>query len=201
MRWFPSFFLALFVLVVPARAESFDYASMARNLGVSELRAGVYWHDLELRYGYPFALDYSTLDLTKWQNLNAEVLFDLPDIDLLRWLGSPRAGLGGSLNFAGKESYARLAAVWHVPVFDTGIFVEPMIGGAVHNGYLQNAPAGQRNLGCRFLYYYGANVGYNVSDSMTAMISVEHASHWAHCDPTTNDGINRIGFRLGWKMQ
>ncbi|UJQ93653.1 acyloxyacyl hydrolase [Mariluticola halotolerans] len=200
MRWRNWLVAVLGLCAAPAQAAGFDVKEMARNLGVSEVRAGLFLHDVELKYGFPFALDYSTVNLANWQNLNTEVLFALPDADILHWLGSPRLGLSTSLNFAGKESYARLAAVWHVPVFETGIFVEPMLGGAIHNGYLENAPAGQRNLGCRFLYFYGANVGYEITDTMSAMVTVEHASHWAQCEPTANDGINRLGVRVGWKL-
>jgi lipid A 3-O-deacylase len=200
MRWLWFCGVLAVLWAAPARAGGFDVEEMARELGISELRAGLYLHDVELKVAFPFAVDPSTIDLGKWQNLSLEALFDLPDADLVRWIGSPRIGLGTALNFAGKESYARLAAVWHVPIFETGLFVEPMIGGAVHNGYLANAPEGQRNLGCRFLYFYGANVGYDISPKMTAMVSFEHASHWAQCSPTENDGINRLGFRLGWKI-
>jgi hypothetical protein len=198
-----NFFLVLVLALLasgPARADETDWQAMARSYGISELRAGVMLHDLELEFGVPFAIETDSLDLSKWQNLNAEVLFALPDVDMIRFLGSPRVGLGGTLNFVGKESYAQLSAVWHVPVFDTGIFIEPMLGGMAHTGYLHNAPPGQRNLGCRFLYYYGANIGYELSQSVNAMLTFEHGSHWGQCDPTANDGINRLGVRVGWKL-
>ncbi len=174
---------------------------MARQFGVSELRAGVMLDDLELQFGFPFAVRTDSVDFGKWQNLNAEILFDLPDNTFTRLAGSPRISLGGTLNFTGKESYARLASVWHVPIFETGVFVEPMIGGMVHNGNLHNAPPGGRNLGCRFLYFYGGNVGYDISKTTTIMATFEHGSHWGQCDPKANDGINRLGVRVGWKMQ
>lgn len=191
----------LALMAAPAQAEDFDLGEMARNLGVSELRAGFFFHGVELRYGYPFALDYSTLDPSKWQNLTGEVVFDVPGSEIFPRIGKFRLGVSGSLNFAGQDSYARLSPIYQVPVFDTGLFVEAMAGGVVHNGYLDNAPSGRRELGCRFLYFYGANVGYDVSDTMSAMVTVEHASHWATCSPTENDGINRIGLRLGWKLK
>ncbi len=188
------------VLAVPVRAEGFDAAEMARGLGISELRAGIMVHDIETSPFRPLFVHFESVDLSKWQNLNVELLFDLPESDAMYWLGSPRLGLAGSLNFVGKESYARLAAVWHVPVFETGIFVEPMLGGTVHNGYLDNAPADRRNLGCRFLFQYGMNLGYEVTDKLSAMFTVEHSSHLWLCGEQTNDGVNRAGFRLGWKL-
>ena len=189
------------ILLCPANAiAGFDTASMARNLGISELRAGVMLHDVETSPLKPLFVHTESLDFSKWQNLNAEVLFDLPDNDMMRFLGSPRLGLAANLNFVGKESYARLSAVWHIPVFETGIFIEPMLGGTVHNGYLRNAPAGHRNLGCRFLFQYGVNVGYEFTESFSAMVSVEHSSHLWMCGVQTNDGVNRAGIRFGWKL-
>lgn len=201
MRWRVLMLVLPLLLAVPAKADGFDYREMARNLGISEFRAGVMLHGVELQAGIPLAVRPDTIDVSNWQNLNAEVLFDLPDNALTRLAGSPRLGLGATLNFVGKDSYVRLASVWHVPVFDTGLFFEPMLGGMVHNGYLSDAPAGRRNLGCRALYFYGANFGYNVSDAVTAMVTMEHGSHYAQCGATTNDGINRIGLRLGWKLK
>jgi len=193
--------MALFGLPVgAAQAEGFDAAEMARGLGISELRAGIMLHDIETSPFRPLFVEFESVDLGKWQNLNVELLFDLPQSDALYWVGSPRLGLAGSLNFVGKESYARLSAVWHVPVFETGIFVEPMLGGTVHNGYLDNAPADRRNLGCRFLFQYGMNLGYEVTEKLSAMFTVEHSSHLWLCGEQTNDGVNRAGFRLGWKL-
>lgn len=192
--------LLMSFLAAPVRAENFDLAELARSLGVSELRAGIMLHDVETSPFRPLFAEPDSLDFSKWQNLNVEALFDLPDADLVRWLGSPRIGLGGSLNFVGKESYVRLSAVWHVPVFETGIFVEPMLGGTLHNGYHSNAPNGHRNLGCPFLFQYGVNVGYDFSDRLSAMVTVEHSSHLWLCGVQTNDGVNRAGLRLGWKL-
>lgn len=201
MRWFGAFLgFVLCLNSIQASAQEVDFADLARSVGISEVRAGLFFHDVELSGGVPFALKYEDIDLGKWQNFSAEVIFDLPDADMVRWLGSPRIGLSTMLNFSGKESYARLAALWQVPIFETGIFVEPMLGGVIHNGYLANAPVGQRDLGCRFLYFYGANIGYEINEKLSAMVSVEHASHWAHCSPTENDGINRLGLKLGWKF-
>lgn len=200
MRWL-SLVLALVTLwAVPVRAEDFDYQKMARDLGVSEVRAGIFLHDIELNGGTPLSFTEDSIDFGKWQNLSVDVLFKLPDATMIKWLGAPRIMVGGTLNFVGKESYARLAAIWHIPVFETGIFVEPMMGGGVHSGYLTNAPAGQRDMGCRFLYFYGANAGYEISEQMSVMISAEHMSHWGQCSRVENDGVNRLGLKLGWKI-
>ncbi|MBU1175620.1 MAG: acyloxyacyl hydrolase [Alphaproteobacteria bacterium] len=184
----------------PAAAQNAEWEDWARQYGVSELRAGLFLDDLEQAYPFPFLVLPETIDLGKWQNLTGEVLFSLPDVDMVRWLGSPRIGLGGSLNFTGKISYARLAAVWHIPIFETGIFIEPMVGGMVHNGYLTNAPPGKRNMGCTAIYFYGGNIGYDINDKLNIMATFEHGSHYGQCGTTTNDGVNRMGLRVGWKL-
>ena len=191
--------LVLLVLVsglAPANAD--ELSDMARQLGVSELRAGVMLHDFETWQA--IVPRNETIDYSNWQNLNLEVLFNPPDADIVRWLGSPRIALTTDLNFAGKDSTASLSAVWHLPVFDSPLFVEPVLGGTIHNGYLRNAPIGRRNLGCRALFHLGFNVGAEITDKMTAMFSLEHSSHFWLCGSSTNDGINRMGFRVGWKL-
>lgn len=186
---------ALFA-AAPAGAGELD--DMARQLGISELRAGVMLHDFETWQMIVPRPD--TIDVGKFQNLNLEVLFNPPDADIVRWLGSPRIALTTNLNFVGKDSTASLSAVWHIPVGDTPLFFEPVFGGTVHNGYLKNAPEGRRNLGCRALFHLGFNVGADISDTMTAMVSLEHSSHLWMCGADTNDGINRLGLRVGWKL-
>jgi len=39
-----------------------------------------------------------------------------------------------------------------------------------------------------------------MSDWVDVMATFEHGSHWGQCDPKANDGINRLGLRLGWKL-
>ncbi len=190
--------IGLSVATAPATAD--ELLDMARQFGVSELRAGVMLHDVETSWTNPILANIDSLDPNKFQNLNLEILFRPPDLEWVRWLGSPRIGLEASLNFTGKESYARLSSVWHIPIFDTPFFYEPMLGGTVHNGILSNAPAGRRNLGCRFLFQYGFNFGANVSDTTTVMLTVEHSSHLWLCGVNTNDGINRAGIRVGFKL-
>lgn len=183
-----------------AGATADELADMARQFGVSELRAGVMLHDVETSYMNPLLALPESIDFSKWQNLNLEILFRPPDAEWVHWLGSPRIGLEASLNFAGKESYARLASVWHIPIFDTPFFYEPMLGATVHDGILRDAPADRRNLGCRFLFQYGFNLGANLSESATVMMTVEHSSHFWLCGADTNDGINRAGIRMGFKL-
>ncbi len=177
-----------------------ELVDMARQLGVSELRAGVMLHDVETSYMNPLLALPESIDPNKWQNLSLEILFRPPDSDWMRWIGSPRIGLETSLNFVGKESYARLSSVWHLPILDTPFFYEPMLGATVHDGILRNAPPGRRNLGCRFLFQYGFNLGVDLSDTTTLMMTVEHSSHLWLCGADVNDGINRAGIRMGFKL-
>lgn len=171
---------------------------MARQYGVSELRAGAMLHDFET--WTMLVPEPPTIDYGKWQNLNFEVLFNPPDSVVTDWLGKPRIAFTTNLNYVGKESTASLSAVWHIPIFDSPVFFEPVLGGTIHNGHLRDAPAGRRNLGSRYLFHLGFNIGIDVSDTMTAMFSLEHSSHLWLAGASTNDGLNRMGFRLGWKL-
>ena len=189
--------LALGLSVSPVLAGEAEWETSARAVGISELRAGVMLHGVETTAAV--LPNINSIDPNKWQNVNFEVLFRPPDVEFVRWLGSPRISLSTTLNFAGRDSYASLASVWHIPILDTPFFFEPNIGVTVHNGYLHNPPPGRRQLGCPALLNLGYNIGVNVSDRITGVLTVEHSSSVWMCGPD-NDGVNRVGIRVGYKL-
>ncbi len=153
---------------------------------VDEVRAGINAHRA------------SADSFTDVSDLSLDVLFPSPDLDLFEWLGSPRPELGATLNFAGEESLVRAALVWQFGLFETPFYVEGALGGAVHNGYLNDAPEGSPNLGCRANFYERIGVGMHVGDNATATLTYEHMSNANLCP--NNGGISNLGLRLGWKF-
>ena len=190
--------LPLAFAAVPARAED-GLVDMARQLGISELRAGIMLDDVET--SLMVVPHDDSIDLSQVAEPQSRSSVPLRPTSI-SCAGSARRALalGASLNFTGKESYATLSSVWHVPVFDTPVFFEPKLGVMVHNGYLSGAPPGRRNLGCPALFHIGFNLGVDVSDTVTAMLSVDHGSHLWLCGEYLNDGVNRVGLRMGMKF-
>lgn len=124
------------------------------------------------------------------------------------WL-IPRAQVGGNLNVAGRTSFAYLDAVWTMPI-GSRLFVEPFLGGAVHDGGLLGT-AQLADLGCRELFHAGASVGVRLSARWRLMGTFEHLSNGERVFDTNcgtnrpglgtgggNQGLNNYGLRFGY---
>lgn len=166
---------------------------MAQDFGLSEIRGGFHAHSIDEPgpNGEP-------LNLTNWEDVTFEALFRSPDIDVFRWIGSPKPNLGATVSLVGKESMVHLGLTWQVPLFDTSFFVEGTLGGAVHNGALTGATYPQRDLGCSLLFYQSAGIGMQVTDNMNVMIAWEHASSANICAP--NRGLTDVGIKVGYSF-
>lgn len=173
-------------------------APMAHSsgFGLSEVRAGIFAHSVYS--GFFPVMPARWLGFTRIEDVNVELLFDLPDADFMHWIGSPRLNLGGTVNFAGRESMAHLALTWTVPVFDTPFFVEGTFGGAVNNSMLAASVAPARNMGCNIGFYESASIGVNVSEQASVMLTYEHSSNLDLCAP--NAGLSNLGVRFGMKL-
>ncbi len=168
-------------------------AASAQDFGVAEIRGGFLAHSVDEK-----GPGGELLNFTRWEDISVELLFQSPDADLFRWIGSPKPNLGATVNFGGRESMIHLGLTWQVPVFDTPVFIEGTFGGALHNGALTNANAPARDLGCSLLFYESAGIGMNVSDNATVMLAWEHASSANICAP--NRGLTNIGVKVGYKF-
>jgi lipid A 3-O-deacylase len=156
-----------------------------------EIRGGIFAHSADQG---PYGVEF-----TRIEDFNAELLFQSPDLDLFRWLGSPRPMIGATLNFGGRESMAYAGLAWKANLFDSPFFVEGTFGGAVHNGALRNPPEGMRDLGCPVLFHESVSLGYDLSKQASIMMTAEHASHANLCAPE-NRGLTNIGIRLGFRF-
>lgn len=184
--------LMAIVLLVAGGAQALSQ-DLAQNFGVSELRAGFHAHSID-----ELGPSGEILNLTNWEDVTFEVLFRSPDVDAFRWIGSPKPNFGATISLAGKESMVHLGLTWQVPLFDTAIFFEGTLGGALHNGALTGAAKPLRNLGCSLLFYQSAGIGVQVSDNMNVMLAWEHASSANVCAP--NRGLTDVGIKVGYRF-
>ncbi len=188
---FRSFLVGLVLLAVPgAVAQDAPLAGV-----IDEVRVGIHAHEAHHALFPVFVTEY---DLSRIEDVSFDVLFTSPDIDVFRWIGTPRPEIGTTLNFGGKESTAHAALTWQLPVFDTPLFLEGTFGAAIHNGYLDAAPPGRRNLGCRVNFYERFGIGANISDNATVLATYEHMSNADLCD--ANEGYSNFGVRVGFKF-
>ena len=178
--------LAAFLLVsAPAFAQDF---------GISEIRGGIFAHSVDEPGTF---LDM--MNAERVQNLNVELLFDTPGLTEWLTLGQLRPHIGATLNTAGLESMVYAGVSWTVPIFDSPVFVEAALGGAVHNGKnLGPTPMPARNLGCTLLFREAASIGVQLTENASIMATIEHASNANFC--LDNRGLTNMGIRVGWKF-
>jgi len=162
---------------------------------VDELRIGLHAHDVH-HAALPFSVNQWRLN--QIEDISFDLLFTSPDLDVFRWMGSPRPEVGATLNLGGKDSMAHLGLTWQLPIFETPVYLEGTFGAAIHDGALTGAAPGRKNFGCQVNFYERFGVGMHVSDNVTATLTYEHTSNNGWCQ--ANDGLSNFGLRLGWKF-
>jgi hypothetical protein len=178
--------LILAVAVAPASAQDF------------EARVGADISHIELDNFY--TPQVGTISLANLDSLSLDLIWTPPDNQILFWLGSPRLELGGLISLSGHESQVHIGPNWHVPVFETPLFLEFGLGVAAHNGYASDPPPGFRALGCNVAFHYSYGVGAELNDDWTVIAKFQHISHGGLCGPVANQGINNIGIELGYRF-
>lgn len=185
---------AMLALAAPVAAQSlYDPSPMAEV--ISELRIGLNAHDVD-HAALPFRIN--EWKLNQIEDVSFDLLFHSPDLDVFRWVGSPRPEVGATINFDGQDSLAHLALTWQLPLFETPLYLEGSFGAAVHNGALTGAAPGRKNFGCQVNFYERFGIGAHVGDNVTATLTYEHTSNNDWCQ--ANDGLSNFGLRVGWKF-
>lgn len=177
--------VGLVALASPAAAQDF---------ALSEVRGGVFAHSVD----EPGAF-FGVFDTSRIQDVNVEMLFDVPSFTQWVSWGEVRPHLGATVSFGGLESMVYGGVSWTVPVFDSPVFLEASFGGAVHNGSVNGGavyPA--RELGCSVMFRESASLGVMVTETASVMATIEHASNANLC--AGNRGLTNMGIRFGWKF-
>jgi len=175
--------VAMFAFM-PAHAESF----------ISEIRGGV------VAQGW----GGQGVDKEQGAALNGEAVFVSPEF--LSFILAPRPVIGATVAFdsdATSQIYAGLD--WRFDLSER-FFVTGGVGGALHNGetdpFDPAIDTGRQNhtvfLGCRALFRLSADVGFRVTDRLSASAYWAHLSNAGLCTP--NEGLDNLGLRLGWRF-
>lgn len=189
-----AFAAALLAVAAPARAADLPVAAeppappptMATAPSfISEIRAGVFAHD-------PGSPESGSVDI------NGEILFAKPWVvaDPVWNMFIPRIHLGGTLNTAGKTSFAYTGLTWTFDVWK-GIFVEGTFGAAINNGATgYYVPVDRSAVGCNWSFRESGSVGYRFTPNWSVMATIEHMSNAGLCDE--NRGVTNFGVRVGY---
>ncbi len=160
---------------------------------VEELRAGVYAQSC---CGFGSSKEDGVA-------INGEAVFSSPRF--LSILAKPRPVIGATLapgDSATDQFYAGLE--WKVDI--SRWFVAAGVGGAIHNGetdrYDPVADAARVDetvfFGCRALFRIAGDVGYRVTDRLSASFHWNHISNAGLC--SENEGLDQMGLRLGLSL-
>jgi lipid A 3-O-deacylase len=159
---------------------------------VDEIKAGALAHDVG------FLGD----SIEHGPDVNIEMLFTSPD--LLAVLGSPRPHIGADINTTGDTSDVYIGLTWGITLIQNlfkpgdGIFINGSLGGAYQDGYIDNAPVGRKRLGSPVLFRESAELGYQVTPTISVSAILDHISN-ANLGQH-NAGITSAGARLGFKF-
>lgn len=133
--------------------------------------------------------------------INAELVFgrlaDLKSFGVLR----PNLGLTVATgDYGTSQIYGGL--LWDVD-FSRHVFLSAGLGVAIHDGETSFNPPdpliNERSyLGCRALIHISADVGYRLTERVSAMIHVDHMSNAGIC--SENEGLDNTGLRLGYRF-
>ncbi len=135
---------------------------------------------------------------------NGEAVFSSPRF--LSVLGAPRPVVGATIasdSDATSQAYAGLD--WKIDLASRW-FVSVGGGLAVHNGetdrYDPVADAGRASntvfYGCRVLFRVAGDVGYRLTDRLSASFHWNHISNAELC--SNNEGLDQMGLRLGLSL-
>lgn len=172
----------------------FSTPALAQDFGLSEIRGGIFSHSVDEPGTF-----MGMLNAERVQDINVELLFDMPRLTEWLALGELRPHLGATLSLGGLESMVYAGVSWTVPLFDSPVFVEAAFGGAVHTGdNIGPTPMPARSLGCSVLFHEAASIGVQLTENASIMATIEHASNANLC--VDNRGLTNMGVRLGWRF-
>lgn len=137
-------------------------------------------------------------------SINLEALFDSPGF--LSGIGAPRPLVGAAIatdSDATSQIYGGLE--WRVR-FAKRFFAAATAGATIHNGETDRfdpvADADRKNntifYGCRVLFRVGGDVGYELSERVSASFHWNHISNAGLCE--NNEGLDHMGLRLGYRF-
>jgi len=181
--------LYLFVLSL---APAFCFVAQGHAQGIDEARFGVTAQSVG---GWAPAVEQGA-------GINLELLFVSPEF--LQAIGSPRPLIGANIaTDSDATSQFYLGFEWKAHL-TRRFFVTGMAGGAIHNGETDTFdPAvdlGRINntlfLGCRALFRLSADVGYDITERISASVHLSHISNAGLCDD--NEGLDNLGLRVGY---
>jgi lipid A 3-O-deacylase len=170
-------------------AASDPFAHPMTHLGLNEVRAGFLAANLE-----------NGGDEKAEGLINGELLFNIGLSDhvysdpIRNFFLRPRAHVGFSVtpDEGTNQVYAGLTWETHLT---SRIFAEASFGGTLHDG--ETAGNDPNSYGCSLMFRESASIGYELTEHVRIMATVDHMSNAGLCDQ--NQGLTNAGVRIGYR--
>ncbi len=196
-----SVLAALLLALAGSAGAAAEHMPIAQRLGVSELRMGLYAHDVPV-------FNEGAGGVEAGANLAVEAVFQSPGV--LRWLLAPRPFAQFSMNTAGETNFGGVGLAWTTPRWRDRIFGEFGLGYVLHDGVtelpsLRSSPDRQRLaeqrviFGSRDLFRTTFAVGAELSPHWDAALVFEHLSHGQILHVGKNEGLDNFGLRVSYR--
>ena len=157
------------------------------QLGITELWVGGLAHDVGA-FGRSKEENFAAIALgIRFAPLRGE-FWDL--------IAQPRPHTGFHLNIDGDTSQWFGGITWN---FDLGydLFFGADFGLALHNGSLRTSTLDEKELGLRFLFREGAELGYRLNGHHAVSLVLDHVSNGRLAE--ANEGLDSFGLRYTWR--
>jgi lipid A 3-O-deacylase len=164
------------------------YGNLAPFQPVEEFRLGIFGDDAVHRERQaPMAsVDALSSPIVFYQTSNA----------LLATFLAPRLEAGAMINTFGLTSYAYAGLNWRTPKWGP-VFAELGFGGAVNDSSTNPHDMEHTDLGCPVTFRESAAIGWQLTERIDILASIEHISHANLCS-NTNPGLTSAGLRVGY---
>lgn len=174
---------------VPPVAADIDDA-LAPWFRITEIRGGVLAANLDGGNSE----DAKTL-------INAEIIFGQLnrarhyENPILEEFLHPRVHVGTSLSVQqGGTNQVYAGLTWDYRLTDR-LFFESTFGGTVHDGPTSGNDT--NSYGCSVLFRESAGIGFDITEHLTVLATVDHMSNAGLCDQ--NQGLTNAGVKLGYR--
>lgn len=172
--------LVVLIITTTAHCES--------SRTIDEVRLGLLYHDIKTNLDQRYE---------KGANVNAEILFNIPDDSVLHYIWSPRPHLGTSINTRGGTSQFYGGLTWHFAIYSP-LFFEVSLGGELHNGRTSEKSSKRQALGSQGLFRESVSLGAEFCQNHTLSVMLDHASNASLT--SDNPGLTSLGLRYGYKF-
>jgi hypothetical protein len=182
------------LLLFPAHAQ-------AQNITYSEIKLGVWDHDVHFLGGKEHGVDINP-ELILWSPVTDDMIAEAPP--WLRWALQPRPTVGAAFNTAGDTDQYYVGATWSWFLMQNiinpgdGIVLGYFFGPGFNDGLIQSNTSDRKALGSNILFREALDLGYQINASWEISAYIDHISNGGLAKE--NQSINDVGLRLGFRF-